>query len=359
MNARYARQIQLPEIGPEGQARLAAARVLLVGVGGLGAPAALYLAGAGVGHLGLIDPDTVAVSNLQRQILYVEADAGRAKVGQAARRLSALNAELELQCWAESLHAGNALERLAGYDLIVDGSDNLSTRYLLNDACMRLGKPLIHGSVYRFEGQVASFLPGGPCYRCLYPQMPPPGSMPSCAEAGVLGVLPGLVGVLQASEVLRLILGWGEGLSGRMLLMDLRRMAFQTLELPRTPDCPACGERTEALRAEDYPEIACVADTASPAQARELLAEGWRALDVRTPAEHAAGALPGLHLPLGELEAGLNTLNPETALLVYCQKGQRSAQAVSLLRRHGFTRLRSLQGGYEAWSAAKEIQTDE
>ncbi|MEZ0372669.1 MAG: ThiF family adenylyltransferase, partial [Candidatus Sericytochromatia bacterium] len=236
-------------------------------------------------------------------------------------------------------------------------SDNLSTRYLLSDACVLQAKPLVHGSVYRFEGQVASFVPGGPCYRCLHPEMPPPGSMPSCAEAGVLGVLPGLVGTLQAAEALRLILGaesgWGTGLSGKLLLADLRTMDFQTLSLPRQPDCPACGGRIRELDPERYPELSCGRDEIGRAQARAQLAAGeLLALDVRSAAEHQLGALPGLHIPLAELATCLDTLNPERPLLVYCEKGQRSARAVRLLRQHGFAKTWSLTGGYAAWAAA-------
>lgn len=357
LHTRYARQLSLPEVGEAGQRKLAAAKVLLIGAGGLGSPAALYLAGAGVGTLGLIDPDTVSLSNLQRQILYAGAEAGQLKVARAAARLNALNSEVRIRTWAESLNPGNAHAILADFDLILDGSDNLSTRYLLSDACVQLGKPLIHGSVYRFEGQVASFVPGGPCYRCLYPEMPPPGSMPSCAEAGVLGVLPGLVGLLQASEALRLILEWGPGLSGKLLLLDLKTMDFRTLGLPKLPNCPACGEQPTitALNPDAYPEIGCASDEISQAEARAKLRTGeLTALDVRTEAEHAQGALPGLHIPLAGLAEGLNTLNPDTPLLVYCEKGQRSARAVSLLRQQGFTRARSLRGGYAAWLATRE-----
>lgn len=352
LNSRYARQLSLPEVGEAGQRKLAAAKILLIGAGGLGSPAALYLAGAGVGTLGLIDPDTVSLSNLQRQILYASSEAGQPKVERAAARLSALNGEITVRTWAASLNPDNARAILADFDLILDGSDNLSTRYLLSDACVQLGKPLIHGSVYRFEGQVASFVPGGPCYRCLYPEMPPPGSLPSCAEAGVLGVLPGLVGLLQASEALRLILDWGPGLSGKLLLLDLKSMDFQTLGLPKLPNCPACGAQPTitTLEPEAYPEIACPTDEIGRAEAAAKLRTGeLTALDVRTDAEHAQGALPGLHIPLAELAQGLNTLNPDIPLLVYCEKGQRSARAVSLLRQHGFTRARSLRGGYAAW----------
>lgn len=354
---RYARQIALPDIGQQGQQKLAAASVLLVGAGGLGSPAALYLAAAGVGRLGLIDPDTVSLSNLQRQILYTTAETGLPKVECASQRLKALNPEVKVETYATSLNSDNALRIIRDYDLVLDGSDNLSTRYLLNDACVMLHKPLVHGSVYRFEGQVTSFVPGKGCYRCLYPEMPPPGSMPSCSEAGVLGVLPGLIGTLQATEALRLISGWGEGLSGRLLLADLRHMDFQTLNLIQNPDCPTCGHdpQIQSLLPENYPEIACELSELSPHEAKNKLDSGeLTALDVRTEAEHAAGHLPGLHLPLADLISRLDTLNPSQPLLVYCQKGQRSAQAIRLLQAQGFTRVWSLRGGFEAYSA--EIQ---
>ncbi|PKL76255.1 MAG: molybdenum cofactor biosynthesis protein MoeB [Candidatus Melainabacteria bacterium HGW-Melainabacteria-1] len=354
-NNRYARQMILPDIGEEGQQKLTQAKVLIVGIGGLGCPAALYLAGAGIGHLGLIDPDRVSLSNLQRQVLYSSQDVGRPKVEAARERLLALNPEIEIQSWAYGLNPDNAIDLVSPYDMVLDGSDNLSTRYLLNDVCRLLHKPLVHGSVYRFEGQVASFVPGGPCYRCLYPVMPPAGAMPNCAEAGVLGVLPGVVGTLQATEVLRLILGWGEGLNGQLLLADLKNMAFQTLELPVDPACPACSGQIIKIDPMAYPELLCARDEMTVAEARTKLLKGkLLALDVRSAAEHAAGALGELWIPLPELEAKLHTLNPELDLLVYCQQGQRSARAVSLLRSHGFGRLWSLTGGYAAWTAAPE-----
>lgn len=360
---RYARQISLPEIGPEGQASLVGASVLLAGVGGLGSPAALYLAAAGVGRLILTDPDTVALSNLQRQILYASAEVGQAKAERAQARLQALNPEIRVEAHRFAIDPGNARDLIADADLVLDGSDNLSTRYLLNDACVMLAKPLVHGSVYRFEGQVASFVPGGPCYRCLYPELPPAGAMPNCAEAGVLGVLPGLVGVLQASEALRLLLGagaWGEGLSGRLLLADLRRMDFTTLGIPKNPACPACGEgaRITELVPAAYPELACLAAELDPAAARILLdRQAVELLDVRSQAEHQSGNLGGRLIPLELLIDQAHTLNPEQPLLVYCQKGQRSARAVSMLKDLGFTDVHSLKGGYDAWRAASQGET--
>lgn len=349
---RYARQIALPEVGPEGQAKLARTRVLLIGAGGLGSPAALYLAAAGIGHLGLVDPDTVALSNLQRQILYQTQDLNQPKVTLAAQKLQALNPEIQVQSWQTSLNPGNALELIAAYDLVLDGSDNLSTRYLLNDVCRHLGKPLVYGSVYRFSGQIASFGPPGACYRCLYPQMPPPGSVPSCTDAGVLGILPGLVGTLQASEILRLVLGWGSGLSSRLLMIDLKELRFDTLEIPRQPDCKSCAQPHQAfsIRAEDYPELLCRPELSAEQALAKLRSGELQALDVRTATEYQQGALASArNIPVAELRDQLHTLNPEQGLLVYCQKGQRSAQAIQLLQADGFKRIWSLKGGYEAW----------
>ncbi|MGV3526370.1 MAG: molybdopterin-synthase adenylyltransferase MoeB [Candidatus Sericytochromatia bacterium] len=345
--ARYARHFSLPEVGAEGQARLAQARVLLVGAGGLGSPVALYLAAAGIGTLGLIDPDTVALSNLQRQILYSSAEVGQPKVAKAAARLSALNPEIEILTWQTALSPANAESLIRDFDVIVDGSDRLALRYLLSDACSLLGKPLVHGAVYRFEGQVATFLPTGPCYRCLHPTPPPPGAVPACSEAGVLGVLPGLVGTLQASEVLRLLLGWSEGLSGRLLLADLRDMGFQTLSLPRDPACRRCGPAPEiqGIDPAEYPELEDVASLdleAARAQGDRLI---W--LDVRTAAERACGHLGGRHLPLDQLESQWQTLNPKLPLLVYCQKGPRARQAARFLQKQGFQQVWVLAGGYQ------------
>lgn len=353
-DARYARHLALPEVGAAGQARLAAARVLLVGVGGLGSPAALYLAAAGVGTLGLIDPDTVALSNLQRQILYSSAEVGQPKVLKAAERLGALNPEPRILTWQAALTPANAASLIGDFDVVVDGSDRLALRYLLSDACSLLGKPLVHGSVYRFEGQVATFLPTGPCYRCLHPEPPPPGAVPSCSEAGVLGVLPGLMGTLQASEVLRLLLGWSEGLSGRLLLADLRSMAFQTLQLPRDPACRRCGPLAEIQRLDpaEYPELENVATLdleAARAQGEALV---W--LDVRTAAERAVGHLGGQHLPLDQLESRWHILNPDRPLLVYCQKGPRARQAARFLQAQGFRQVWVLAGGYQQGASSHE-----
>lgn len=354
---RYSRQICLPEVGLAGQAKLARSRVLLVGVGGLGSPIALYLAAAGIGTLGLVDPDVVSHHNLQRQILYSQEHCDQPKVEQAKARLQALNPEIQIRTWQSALYPGNAATITQDFDLIVDGSDNLSTRYLLNDLAVIQRKALVYGSVYRFEGQVASFVPGGPCYRCLYPH--PPSQAPNCAEAGVLGVLPGLVGSLQASEVLRLLLDWGPGLQDRLLLIDLKQMAFQRIQMQADPQCPVCGPEAsmrslEDLEAEAYPELLCQQRELHPAEIKTFQPQ-LLPVDLRSAEEREAhGQVPGsLHLPLEalleNLPSALHTLPPTQALLVYCQRGQRSRQAQQWLRAQGYTQVWGLQGGFQHW----------
>ena len=388
---RYSRHLLIPQVGLEGQRRLKAARVLLVGAGGLGSPAGLYLAAAGVGRLGLIDADVVDASNLQRQVLYGQRDLGRPKVEAAAERLRDLNPYIEVRQHPDLLTASNALEILAGYDLVVDGSDNFPTRYLVNDACVLLGKPNVYGSIFRFDGQVSVFwAERGPCYRCLFPEPPPPGSVPSCAEAGVLGVLPGIVGSLQANEAIKLILDQGESLVGRLLLVDALDLRFQEFRLAKDPACPICSAQPSQRGLIDYeafcglkpvgeawPEAeapgastqpapsaqagATVPDPRLPAPVEisprslsERLARGEAVvlLDVREPEELRISALPGaLLIPLGQLPERLQELDPEAEIVAFCRSGVRSLDALRLLRRRGFAHSSHLAGGINRWAA--------
>ena len=358
---RYRRHLQLPEFGLSGQQALQAARVLLIGVGGLGCPTAQYLAAAGVGQLGLLDPDAVDASNLQRQVLYGSADLGRPKVEVASERVSALNPEVDVRTHPLLLQASNARELLADYDVVVDGSDNFATRYLVNDACALLGKPLMYASVYRFEGQASVFDPRrGPCYRCLYPEPPPPGSVPSCAEGGVLGVLPGLLALIQATETLKQIAGIGDSLLGRLLQVDALRMEFREFRLAKDPKCPLCGDAPGIRDLQDYPAL-CGAPqapglpeiSASQLQALRASGEGHLLLDVREADEVATARIEGsLTIPLDELEARLDELAPykTTRVIVHCHHGGRSARAARWLRERGFEAVENLAGGIEAWS---------
>lgn len=364
---RYSRHLRLPEVGEEGQLRLKEASILLVGLGGLGAPAALYLAAAGVGRLGLLDGDRVELSNLQRQVLYGVADLGRPKAEAAAARLADLNPEVLLDVLPWRLEAANALELIAPYDLVLDGSDNAATRYLVNDACRQLGKTLVWGAVLRFEGQMAIFPPGGPCYRCLFPEPPPPGLVPSCAEAGVLGVLPGLVGTLQASAALELILGGATAAAahaGRFLVYDGRRLRFRELRLVADPECPACAHPENlVLRDEPYlcriPEETTMPQTESvPAAIDVATLDAWRRegrphllIDVREQMEWDTARIDGAQLlPLRGLPARLEELPAEATIVVHCHHGGRSAQAVQFLRSRGYAGATNLAGGIDAWS---------
>jgi adenylyltransferase/sulfurtransferase len=366
---RYSRHLIMPEVGVAGQQRLKAARVLCVGAGGLGAPASLYLAAAGVGTLGLVDFDTVDFSNLQRQVLFSTADVGRPKLQAAAERLRGLNPEVNVVAHETRLTSANALEIFADYDVIVDGADNFPTRYLVNDACVLLGKPNAYGSIFRFDGQASVFATaGGPCYRCLYPEPPPPGLVPSCAEGGVLGVLPGIVGTIQATEAIKLVTGIGDSLAGRLLLFDALTMEFREMKLRRDPQCPICGDRPTITALIDYEEFCGIAParaaaaTALPAD-WEIGVESLKArldakdplwlLDVREPNEAAICRIPGATLiPLGELPKRLDEIpRGESApdIVVHCKMGGRSAKAVRLLREQGFTRVTNLAGGILAW----------
>jgi molybdopterin/thiamine biosynthesis adenylyltransferase/rhodanese-related sulfurtransferase len=363
---RYSRHLIMPEVTLEGQRRLKAARVLVIGAGGLGSPALLYLAAAGVGHLGVVDFDRVDFSNLQRQVLYGTDDVGRPKLSCAAERLRSVNPHIEIQLHEVRLTSANALEILQGYDVILDGTDNFATRYLVNDACVLLGKPNVYGSIFRFDGQASVFYPPyGPCYRCLYPEPPPAGLVPSCAEGGVLGVLPGVVGCIQATEAVKLILNQGEPLIGRLLIYDALEMRFRELRVRRDPSCPICGENPTIRALIDYEEF-CGVRGQEQAQAPlgadqvitveelyERLQRGPRPviLDVRNPEEWQICHLNGAKLiPLAELPARVHELNPADEIVVHCRSGGRSAKAVHWLRQMGFQRVRSLKGGIVAWA---------
>jgi sulfur-carrier protein adenylyltransferase/sulfurtransferase len=361
---RYSRHLIMPEVGMEGQLKLKRARVLTIGTGGLGAPLGLYLAAAGVGHLGLVDFDVVDNSNLQRQVTFTTADVGKSKSEAAKARLSALNPAIEIVSYETRLTSDNALELFKDYDIIVDGTDNFPTRFLVNDACVLLGKPNVYGSIFRFEGQATIFgYPGGPCYRCLYPEPPPPGLVPSCAEGGVLGVLPGIVGSIQAMETIKLILGAGDPLVGRLLLFDALAMRFRELKLKRNPECPMCGDHRSITKLIDYEEFCGIRGEEAPAMtdgiqeitATELKARQDRGdklfiLDVREPHEYQICNLNGKLIPLGELTRRVNELDSSVEMVVHCRSGKRSADAIHFLQTAGFKKLLNLKGGVLAWA---------
>ena len=358
---RYARQITLPEIGEKGQARLQSARVLIVGAGGLGSPAAMYLAAAGVGTLGLIDFDAVDITNLHRQLLHGTSDVGRPKVESARDRLAELNPHVAVEAHQASLTSSNALSLIAGYDLVIDACDNFPTRYLVNDASVLSGIPVIYGSVERFEGQASVFgAEDGPCYRCLFREPPPPNLVPTCAEAGVFGVLPGLVGMIQATEAIKLITGTGDPLVGRLLIVDAKRMRFRTIEVRRDPACPLCGTREQRTLV-DY-DAFCGIPPASPrsdeteVDARTLahrIAGGTAPLlvDVREPWEYDIAHLPGAELhPGSTLDLDSQKIPRDRDVVLYCHSGMRSHYWMSALRARGFERVAHLRGGIDAWS---------
>jgi len=361
---RYSRHLIMPEVGMEGQLKLKAAKVLCIGTGGLGAPLGVYLAAAGVGRIGLVDFDTVDLTNLQRQILFSTSDVGRPKVEAAADRLRGLNPEIQIDTFETRLTSENALDLFKHYDLIVDGTDNFPTRYLVNDACVLLGKQNVYGSIFRFEGQVTVFgAPGGPCYRCLYPEPPPPGLVPSCAEGGVLGVLPGIVGSIQAAETLKLIIGKGEPLVGRLLLFDALEMRFRELKLRKNPECPVCGAHPTVTKLIDYAEFCGIRGEEAPAPQtnvpeiapRELKARLDRGddiyiLDVREPHEYQICNLGGHLIPLGDLSRRVSELDSSREIVAHCRSGKRSAEAVEFLRKAGFRKVLNLKGGILAWS---------
>ncbi len=352
----------LPEIGAAGQERLKAARVLCLGAGGLGSPAALYLAAAGVGTIGLVDDDRVALSNLHRQLLHGTKDVGRLKTESAGERLRDVNTEIDVRLHACRFESANAEEILRDYDLIVDGTDNFATRYLSNDAAVFARKPNVYGSIFRFDGQTTVFAPhlGGPCYRCLFPEPPPPGEVPSCAEAGVLGVLPGIVGTMQATEALKLILGIGEPLIGRLVHFDALKMKFREFNLKRDPDCPVCGEQPTITEPIDYETFCQGAPDLTKAvpqiQVRELeermhSGQPFVLLDVREPFEFEMARIEGANLiPLGELPARIGELDREKEILVFCHSGVRSERAAEFLRSAGFAKVANVAGGIDAWS---------
>jgi sulfur-carrier protein adenylyltransferase/sulfurtransferase len=361
---RYSRHLIMPEVGMDGQLKLKQAKVLCIGTGGLGAPLGLYLAAAGVGRIGLVDFDKVDDSNLQRQILFGTNDVGRPKIEAAADRLRGLNPEIQIDTFDTMLSSENALEILKDYDIVVDGTDNFPTRYLVNDACVLLRKPNVYGSIFRFEGQATIFgYPEGPCYRCLYPEPPPPGLVPSCAEGGVLGVLPGIVGSIQAAETLKLIIGKGDSLVGRLLLFDALAMRFRELKLRKNPDCPICGTHPTITKLIDYAEFCGVRGEEAPAPqnsvpeitARELKARLDRGddlyiLDVREPHEYQICNLGGHLIPLGDLSKRASELDSSREIVAHCRSGKRSAEAVEFLQRAGFRKVLNLKGGILAWS---------
>jgi adenylyltransferase/sulfurtransferase len=361
---RYSRHLIMPEVGLEGQLKLKQARVLLIGTGGLGAPLGLYLAAAGVGRLGLVDFDVVDFTNLQRQVTFSSRDVGRPKIEAARERLSALNPDIEIVAHETKLTSENAMEILRGYDFIADGTDNFPTRYLVNDACVLLGKPYVYGSIFRFEGQASVFgAPDGPCYRCLFAEPPPPGLVPSCAEGGVLGVLPGIIGSIQAMEVIKLILGRGDTLAGRLLLFNALDMRFREVKLRKNPECPVCGPNRTITQLIDYYEFCGMRGEEAPApsvtvpeiEPRELKARLDRGeeifiLDVREPHEYQIGNLGGHLIPLGELPRRAHELDSSREIVAHCRSGKRSAEAVDFLRKAGFRKIWNLKGGILAWS---------
>jgi sulfur-carrier protein adenylyltransferase/sulfurtransferase len=360
---RYARHLTLPEIGMEGQRKLKAAKVLCVGTGGLGSPLLMYLAAAGVGTIGLVDFDAVDASNLHRQIIHFTPDVGRPKLESAVEKIRAINPNVRVLRFETRLTSANALEIFREFDVIADGTDNFPTRYLVNDACVLTGKPNVYGSIFRFEGQASVFaMREGPCYRCLYPEPPPPGMVPSCAEGGVLGVLPGIIGVIQATEVIKLITGIGEPLIGRLLLYDALALRFREMRLRKDPQCPACGEHPSLRGLIDYEEFCGITaaqettDLNLPEMSVEELKRKLDAsddifvLDVREPQEHQLCNIGGHLIPLGQLPTRVAELNPDKHIVVHCRSGKRSADAVHLLRQQGFEKVQNLAGGILAWA---------
>ncbi|MBO0722604.1 MAG: molybdopterin-synthase adenylyltransferase MoeB [Blastocatellia bacterium] len=358
----------MPEVGMEGQRKLKAASILLVGAGGLGSPLGLYLAAAGIGRLGIVDFDVVDHSNLQRQVLHGTKDVGRPKLHSAIDRLSDVNPHIQIDGYEFALRSENALAVIKEYDIVIDGTDNFQTRYLVNDASVLLGKPNVYGSIFRFDGQASVFYPkgGGPCYRCLYPEPPPPGLVPSCAEGGVLGILPGIIGVIQATEAIKLIIGQGEPLIGRLLLFDALKMKFKELKLRRNPECPLCGENPTIKELIDYDQFCGITPHAeqpptadeweiTPAQLKERLDRSERVviIDVREPHEWQIANLEnhGSRLiPLGQFANRLNELNPDDDIVVHCKMGGRSAKAYEVLKNAGFKKIKNLKGGILAWA---------
>jgi molybdopterin/thiamine biosynthesis adenylyltransferase/rhodanese-related sulfurtransferase len=364
--ARYSRHLILPEVGMEGQRKLKAAKVLCVGTGGLGSPMAFYLAAAGIGTLGLVDFDVVDASNLQRQIIHSTKDIGRKKLDSAEEKLLALNPALNVVKHETMLSSANALEILKDYDIVADGTDNFPTRYLVNDACVLLGKPNVYGSIFRFEGQASVFATEeGPCYRCLYPEPPPPGLVPSCAEGGVLGILPGLVGVVQATEVIKLILGNGQPLIGRLLLVDALNMRFRELKLRKNPECPVCGTNPTVTQLIDYeqfcgivpeaPQESSVKNGIPQMSVKELkqkldAGEDFQLIDVREPYEVKIAAIGGKLIPQNDVPQRLAEIDRDREVVVHCRSGARSQRIAEFLKQNGYTQVSNLAGGILAWS---------
>ena len=360
---RYSRHLIMPEVGMEGQQKLKAARVLCIGTGGLGSPLALYLSAAGVGTLGLVDFDVVDFTNLQRQVIHFTSDVGRSKLDSAREKIAAINPFVNVKTFNTKLTSENALQIFSDFDIIVDGTDNFPTRFLVNDACVFTGKPNVYGSIFRFEGQASVFAAkDGPCYRCLYPEPPPPGLVPSCAEGGVLGILPGLVGLIQATEAIKLILGSGQPLIGRLLLVDALGMKFRELKLRKNPDCVVCGTHPTVTKLIDYEEFCGLrgqekpVSTSVPEISVEELKQRLDAkedlviLDVREPHEYNICNLNGVLIPLNDLPRRMNELDPGKEMVVHCRSGARSARAVGFLQQAGFTKAKNLAGGILAWA---------
>ena len=362
---RYSRHLIMPEVGMEGQLKLKNAKLLLVGTGGLGAPLGLYLAAAGVGRIGIVDFDVVDFTNLQRQVIHGTRDVGRKKLDSAADRMRDINPNVQIDKYEVALNSDNALDILSNYDIIVDGTDNFPTRYLVNDACGILKKPNVYGSIFRFEGQASVFAyPGGPCYRCLYPEPPPPGLVPSCAEGGVLGILPGTIGLIQATEAVKLILGAGEPLVGRLLLYDALAMRFRELKLRRNPECPVCGDHPTITKLIDYQEFCGVPQhqpepvsekpgEISAVEVKQKIDRGdpFVLIDVREPHEWQICHIPQAKLiPLGELPKRVNELDSAVEIVAHCKSGMRSAKAVDFLKQAGFKKVKNMTGGILAWS---------
>src|SRR6185295_8285020 len=363
---RYSRHLILPEVGMEGQLKLKNAKVLMVGAGGLGAPLGLYLAASGVGRVGIVDFDVVDFTNLQRQVIHGTKDVGRKKLDSAADSMLDINPYMTVDKFDTAISSENALDIIKDYDMVVDGTDNFPTRYLINDACVLLKKPNVYGSIFRFEGQATIFAyPGGPCYRCLYPEPPPPGLVPSCAEGGVLGILPGTVGLIQATETVKLILGTGEPLIGRLVLYDALAMRFRELKLRKNPDCPICGDHPTVTKLIDYQQFCGIPD--HPPAETPGVAEGeidvadvkakidrrdpFVLIDVREPHEYQIAKIPYARLiPLGELPKRVNELNSADEIVAHCKSGVRSGKAVDFLKQAGFKKIKNMKGGILAWS---------
>ena len=364
---RYSRHLILPEVNLDGQKKLKAAKVLCIGAGGLGSPLLMYLAAAGVGTIGIVDFDTVDQSNLQRQIIHGAKDVGRLKMQSATETLKDINPNIEIIGYQEAFTAENAMQIVKDFDMVIDGTDNFATRYLTNDVCVLLGKPNVYGSIFRFEGQASVFwAQHGPCYRCLYPEPPPPGMVPSCAEGGVLGVLPGIVGCIQANEAIKLILGIGNPLTGRLLTFNALKMQFRELRLRKDPACPICGENPTIKELIDYEEFCGIRGEEAPAQMVETMdeisvtelkarmdsGEKLNLIDVREPYEVAIAKIPGAKLiPLGQIGERAGELDPNSEILLHCRSGKRSADALHILKAKGFTNLKNVTGGILAWSA--------